>query len=78
MSLKARLRQLERHYAPERVLGVQIDDGPVTVNGEEMTCEAFEERYPAGDILHVVYVNQRPQQSQQPLPTGQKGERGVP
>ena len=50
MSLKTRLARLEQHCAPEPVLGVQIDDGPVTAAGEEMTLEAFHERYPAGEI----------------------------
>ena len=60
MSLKTRLARLEQHCAPEPVLGVQIDDGPVTATGEEMTLEAFHERYPAGEIMHVVIVNHRP------------------
>ena len=57
MRLKARLKRLEQRNAPERVLGVQIDDGPVTVRGEEMTREAFHERYPVGKIIHCVCVN---------------------
>ncbi len=57
MSLKARLKRLEQHCAPESVLGVQMDDGPVKVHGEEMTREAFRERYPAGHLIHTVCVN---------------------
>lgn len=57
MSLKARLKRLEERCAPEPVFGVQIDDGPVTVRGVEMTREAFKERYPAGEIIHIVIVN---------------------
>ena len=60
MSLKTRLARLETQNAPERVCVVQIDDGPVTTTGEEMTLEAFHERYPAGEIMHVVIVNHRP------------------
>ena len=59
MGLKTRLVRLEQHGAPERVWGVQIDDGPVTADGEEMTREAFHERYPADEIMHVVIVNTR-------------------
>ena len=61
MSLKQRLERLQRHYAPEHVLGVQIGDGPVTVAGEEMTPETFHKQYPGGDILHIVFVNHRPE-----------------
>ena len=57
MSLKTRLARLEQHCAPESVLGVQIGDGPVEVRGEEMTPEAFRERYPAGHLIHAVTVN---------------------
>ncbi len=57
MSLKTRLARLETQNAPERVCAVQIDDGPVKVDGEEMTAEAFHERYPVGEIIHFVIVN---------------------
>ncbi len=60
MSLKRRLAQLETQSAPKPVCGVQIDDGPVTAAGEEMTREAFHERYPAGEIIHFVLVDGRP------------------
>ena len=58
MSLKTRLAQLERRHAPGMARGVQLDDGPVTVAGEEpMTAEAFHKRYPAGLLIRCVCVN---------------------
>ena len=68
MSLKTRLARLETQSAPERVWGVQIDDGPVTRAGEEMTREAFDERYPACEIIHFVIVNSVSPDQCSPMP----------
>ncbi len=59
MSIKARIKQLEtKNVKP--VWGVQRDDGPVTAAGEEMTAEAFHERYPAGEIIHIILLDGPP------------------
>ncbi len=60
MSLKTRLKKIETQSAPMPAWGVQMDDGPVRVAGEEMTLEAFHERYPAGEIIDFVLVDGRP------------------
>ncbi len=57
MSLKTRLAKLEAQSAPMPAWGVQMDDGPVRVAGEEMTREDFFERFPEGDILRIRLVN---------------------
>ena len=61
MSLKTRLARIEEAVTPKAapVFTVQVDDGPVRVNGEEMTRGAFEDRYPDGRIIHVEIVNCR-------------------
>ena len=54
MSLKTRLTKIETQTA----WGFQLDDGPVTVmGGEKMTREAFEERFPEGEIIRINLVN---------------------
>ncbi len=58
MSLKTRLTKIETQTAPQTAWGFQLDDGPVTVmGGEEMTREAFEKRYPAGDLIRFRLIN---------------------
>ena len=73
MSLKTRLAKLEAQSAPMPAWGVQMDDGPVRVAGEEMTREDFFERFPEGDILRIRLVNgprsPRPGAGRPPLPT---------
>ena len=64
MSIKTRIKQLEKQHAPEPVYGFRRDYGPVTVDGEEMTPEAFYKRYPAGEIIHIILLDGPPERKQ--------------
>lgn len=55
MRLRTRLERLERHDPAAKVIGFRWDDGPVTCDGEQMTPEEFERRYPRGTLIHMVY-----------------------
>ena len=47
MSLRRRISRLEAAVPPHsEVMGVRIDDGPVKVQGEEMSLEEFKVTYP--------------------------------
>ena len=59
MSIKKRLDKLEQRQAPNKyTIGTQIGDGPVEVEGEEMTEEEFAERYP--NCILVNYADNAP------------------
>ncbi len=72
-SLKRRLTQLERQSAPAH--GFRLDYGPVSAYGEEMTAEAFHERYPTGEIIHFVLVDGRPDDQSERTRALRPGER---
>ena len=41
---------------------IRRDYGPVTLcsSGEEMTAEEFHDRYPAGEIIHIILIDGPP------------------
>lgn len=61
MTIKVRVDKLERRSRGVEVIGVTYDGEHITVreSGEvqELTLAEFEQEYPDGVILHVVYEN---------------------
>ena len=59
MSIKTRIKQLEKLRAGPPAFGIQRSAGPVTLCGddEEMTPEEFYDHYPAGEIIHIILLD---------------------
>lgn len=53
-----RLRRLEAATGAH-VVGLRRDDGPVIVEGEEMSPEAFERAFPNGILIHLIRYENR-------------------